>query len=179
LSLRRGEQHSAVVERLRADLSTMRADLHETRSAPITSREAKAIARENVDSLAEKGAPGVLGTIHAGIPIVWPDVAVRGLDISLGGRATVPGVFAFIAWLGRDQLIARLESEIDGLADDGVALDAETRGYREQELMQKILETERQECEAIWCAEQAGVTIAYRDDVDLRAALCLADEVTQ
>jgi hypothetical protein len=89
----------------------------------------------------------------------------------------VPGIFGFLALLDKDALIARLEAEIDELADDSVALDASMRGYREHELLTQILATERAECAAIEAAEQAGMTIPYRDDVDVRAALCLGDEV--
>ena len=175
---RRGEAAMDVVERLRGELATLRAELHETRSSPVTSAEAKAIARDQVDFLAGYGAPGVLGCIHAGNPPTWPDVVAReGGIIHRQGAFSVPGIFAFVAWACRDQIIEKLEREIDDLSDDSVSLDVETRRYREAELLAKILDTERAECAAIQAAEEQGATLDYRDDTDLRAALNLADNV--
>src|SRR4029077_16467170 len=121
---------------------------------------------DSVDFLASHGSPGVLGTIHAGNPPTWPDAAVRNALIHREGAFSLPGIFAFVAWACRDQIVAKLESEISALADDGVALDRETRAFRVGELTAKILETERAECSAIQTAEDAGAVLDYRDDCD-------------
>ena len=87
-------------------------------------------------------------------------------------------MLAFVAWLARDQLVERLEAEIDELADDGAALDTATRGFQLDELTARLLQSEREEMAIIFDAAQAGLSIATRDDVDIRAALAIADEVT-
>ena len=46
-----------------------RADAHETRSAPIPPAEAKAIARQQIVELAQRGAPFCLHTQEAGHPV--------------------------------------------------------------------------------------------------------------
>jgi hypothetical protein len=155
---------AGAVERVRRELAELTADLHQVRSAPITAADTKRLIRDQVNKLAEHGAPSVLPTIEAALPMLWPE---RKGD----GEVSGPDALAVLAWLHRDALVAKVEAEVDILADDRQALDDATRGFREDELLAQILDIQRTEEALIEQAEAAGVFIQRRPDADPRAVL--------
>ena len=81
--------------------------------------------------------------------------------------------FALMAWLHKDELIARLEGEIDELADDSQAVDPAERAQREAAIISAMFNAELAEERFIEMAEAAGTPIVRRDDMDVRAFLGL------
>jgi hypothetical protein len=184
--LRRGETFAAAIERVRNEIAERRADIHQVRSAPIPSSVAKRMVRAQVERLAESGAPNVLPVVEIAGRIGWPQRIMRGdflgaaAGVAATGRAAVSGPdgLALVAWLFKDRLLEKLESEIDDLASDDAALSDEQRAEREAALLHGILEAERIEEALIEQTELAGQPIARRPDADPRAVLGLADSVT-
>src|SRR5207253_2358032 len=82
-----------------------------------------------------------------------------------------PDVLGLITWLMKDQLIARVEAQIDELADDENALDDAARVRREGDLLAEILVTERLEEATIEAFAADGLSVPRRDDADFRAVL--------
>jgi hypothetical protein len=81
-----------------------------------------------------------------------------------------PNVLALLAFIVPDQLIARLEGEIDKLTDDTGALTPEERAEKIAALESHRLNIEREECAFI---RMAAGTVRYRADTDPRAVLGL------
>lgn len=174
--LRPGESPAAAVERLREQASQLRADIRATRSAPISSAEAKRLAREQVRQLAEKGRPSTLPTIELGEAVRWPTVRIEGeavKDRSQVWSQTIDPV-ATLAWLFPEEMTAALHRDIDELADDEAALSDQERADRIKALQAKLLETERQEAAAILAS---GGAATWRRDLDPRAALGLSSDL--
>jgi hypothetical protein len=90
----------------------------------------------------------------------------------------VPDVLGLFAWLHKDALIARFETEIAELGDgDDGALDDQQRRDREEEIFAAMLQVERTEEAAIEVVEASGGECRRRDDADPRAVLGLADHL--
>jgi hypothetical protein len=181
--LGRNETALAAVERCRRELARLRADLHTVRSAPLPSGQAKAIARQQIESLAERGRPDLFATIEAGEPPVLPttDLSLEVYGITPEGHAVTGraagqtiDAAALLAWLHRDTLIAKLEAEITARADDKAALSDAERRKREADLWSQMLDAERAECAFVAMAKG---DVLHREDVDPRALLALASEL--
>jgi hypothetical protein len=174
---RKGESAFDAVERLRRRLEELRADLRQVGCAPITSAEAKAKVRAEVEALAARG-PDVYGVIerrHGGVD--WPTTLAR-VDAFRDGRADPdkPLVRVFdslglLAWLAKDPLISAIEAEIDRRADDAAALTEEQRASRVADIRQELLAVERDEESLITLLNRTGGDIARRPDADARAVL--------
>lgn len=109
---------------------------------------------------------------------------VFGAALVRANRAPVTGFAAFkdretqpvdthalVALLFKDQLLARLDSLVDAIADDGAALTDEAREAKEQELLASILRLEREE---EFFLEQCHGEVIRRADADPRAVLGIA-----
>lgn len=172
--VRKGEPVHAALDRVRSDIANLKADLHRIASAPITSTEAKAQVRREVEALAEQGEPD-LGRVFAGQPIRWPTYTPR----TPSGQIITTDLFdarATLVWLMRAPLLARLDAEIDALSDDAAALSAEQRRTEDARVRAEILALERAE-ESIIESAPAGVVIHRRQKADPRAVLNLADDL--
>jgi hypothetical protein len=177
LAQRQGESLVDMVARLRAELAELKADRREAEAAPRTSSETKVAIAEQIDDLARQGEPEILGCLEAGVPIAWPRVVTDPrISPAAGG---LNGAVYLLCWLARDLLVEKLCRSVDELADDSVALDTATRGYRLADITEKTLMTERMEAEAIWSASAGGMTIEFRSDTDIRAVLGLVDSVVE
>lgn len=164
-----------VVTRLRAQLADLRAERHRVRHAPIPAEEAKRRIRSEVDAMAERGAVDVVPVLNGG-KLGWPvETFTRGDGVALTYNA--PASTALIAWLQRDQLIARLEAEIDATADDSQAFTDEQRRKADADLKAQILAFGREEEAAICAAAREGTTLTRRPDADPRAVLGLDDSL--
>lgn len=165
----------AEVDRQRAVLRGLRADVHAVASAPIPAADAKARMRAEVAALAEAGAPDV-GRCLEGGSIRWPTTTLRNV-------AGVPVAHEAIdahglwAWLNQAQLVALLDAEIDALAEPDRALTAAQRKAEDARLQAEILKTERQEEATIVAAAAEGVLVIRRADADPRAVFEIDDNV--
>lgn len=174
---------AAEVEKIRSDLAELQAEKHEVRSAAFPAAEVKARARAEIEALAARGRPGVLGMIDngPGEGIFWPDVVAKsrprgGMAVPLPGDAPrvshdlAGGHLALMAWLHKDALLAAIEAEIDMNAEDESALSTEQRTVRLAEIDGRILDAERIECAII---RASGGALDFREGCDPRALLCL------
>jgi hypothetical protein len=173
--LKKGERIADGVERYRHRLRELAADAHRVRSAPFPSADVKAQLRQQIAQLAEAGRPNVDGAIEHGQQVSFPMITmqslVRNVDAPAIGFSETIDALALIAWLHRDALIARIEAEVDEIADDKAALsDAE----REKQLVAisiQALGVERMEVALIWHAEAKGEVIDFRANTTPQAVL--------
>jgi hypothetical protein len=88
--------------------------------------------RKQIKALAARGVPTVsLLLEHADCEIAWPtqnlQVNVFNTGTPAVGFAEALDMLAKFTWLHRDQMLAALDREIDGEADDKAALSIEAR----------------------------------------------------
>ncbi|MHB2166078.1 hypothetical protein [Alsobacter sp. R-9] len=155
------------------EIAKLGADRHEIRSAPVPSSYAKARMRAEVDALANAGRPDVGRLID--IPdgeITWPE---ERCEISNGSGAVtygrLPDATALVAWLYRDDLVARLDREIEDLADDGAALDEQTRAKKLAAIAEATLAAERKAVAIVDSLKAGGQWVAFPEHLDVRALL--------
>jgi hypothetical protein len=161
----------ASLDGIRDQIATLRADLHQVRSAPRPSSEAKSAARAYVAELTERGRPRSDHLLD-GLPAVeeWPTVhrhVLAGDKLVTVEQFDLPAV---LAWLDSGRMIAAFERDINEMADDEHALTAAERIKREREIAAQILACERTE-EVLCIATGAP----RRPGADPRAILNLAD----
>jgi len=187
---RRTETHLKAIARIRAERVKLEADLQATKSAPITSAEAKETIRQEVEALAQSGKPDCTALLKRGAGgIAWPKrsdrIDVEAITPSLAQNGDgfkdvynqgvafheAPDGLALVAWLFRDTMLERLEGEIDSISDDAKALTIKQRAERDASIRAAILDSER--AEEFYCGsiEAEGGTIERRADLDPRAFL--------
>jgi hypothetical protein len=124
--------------------------------------------RAQVAALADAAAPNVDGAIEFGQPMTFVMQSLTSLV-----RNATPGAVDFteiadalglICWLFGDEVVAKLEREIDACADDASALSREQREMQEAQIMADMLAVERKECALIFAAEAQGSVIDFRPD---------------
>ena len=84
-----------------------------------------------------------------------------------------PDTTALICWLFQDEMVKRLDAEIDAETDNGSALSHEERELRTAEIMNDILATERDEAALTWRAMEERLPVEFRPDIDPCAVLGL------
>ncbi len=175
---------SAEIEKLRRQLIALDEDSADVLAAPRPSDEIKQALGRQIDSLARRGKPSItnlMNSLHA------PEFATAecrlGVVSGSGGTGTAFGQIvnaaALVAWLDKDRLLTALESEVDAMAEDDLALTQQERRKRLTEFAQRRLTVERTECGLIDIASERGMKILPRPDTDPRAFLNLADELPQ
>jgi hypothetical protein len=170
------------IEAIRQRIARQRAELEAARTAPFPSGVCKRLAREQIEALAERGTPSVLPLVEHGRSIAFPKADTRGQlfghvaspdhpQITGFSAHDAPDSLAVLAWLFRNEMVSRIEAEIDEFADDENALDDSQRAAKSVDLLAEILECERVEEAIIEAAAASGQVIARRDDADPRAVL--------
>jgi hypothetical protein len=152
----------------------LRADAHRIRSAPYPSAHAKAQMRQQIEQIAERGAPSVSRLVELDGPLDFQTQRltseIHGERRQLGFAETADAV-ALICWLHRDAMIAKLDAEISTEADDGAALSHEARQKAEAEVMGDLLDIERQEAALVFAAWEHGLACEHRSDCSQLAIL--------
>ena len=165
------------VEVLRKQIIELRVRREQIALAPIPAAQARQIARRWVEDQAERGAIDVSRVIASGQPPQWP-MSVIPLHGGTASSFPLPDVPAALAWLFADDLVERLNAEIDARADDHEALTPQQRTEREAEIVGQILTAERLEEIVISNAESGGDdSLLRRDDMDPRACLMLSSDL--
>lgn len=174
----KGEDIVSAIERRRARLRELTADAHRVKSAPIPSSVAKAQARAQIDALAERGAIEVAPLVEAGKPFRLPQAFASIVTEGSAGRAVATlwhtDVDGVLAWLFRDEIVTKIEAEIEACADDANALSTQQRSDRLDEIASDRLLVEREEESLIEAAERKGLAVMRRPDADARAVLGIA-----
>ncbi len=177
----KGSPTVADIDASRQRIAALKSEIHTVRSAPPPSSDVKAKMRAQVAALAERARPNYLGAIEAGHPIKFPELSVQSQVATPAGIGiayiSAPDVYGFLCWLHGDAIVARMESDIDELADDEGALSDEEKAQREKQILADILDIERTEEAIIEQLETSGAPIQRRDDADPRAVLGLSDDL--
>ena len=174
------ETPTDAVERCRRRLRELDADRHKVASAPWHSAQAKERARAEIDALAARGKPDVMSLVESQAELIYwrerpfSDVIIAGRLVSASGD---PSALPLLFWLHRDAIVAKIEAQINEVADDANALTAEQRTEQIGEIERDRLAVQREEEYWIGKAIDVGMTILRRPDADPRAVLGLADDM--
>jgi hypothetical protein len=180
--LKKGERIADAVNRYRSVLERFAGELQRVRTAPHLSAVAKAVARDQINALADAAAPDAVRTVKSLEPVGFATARVRALALSLDPKsppplvhAEIPDAVGLVAWLWRDQLISKITPSIDEAADDRNALSESRRQEMEAQLGADMLAAEFAECSLIWHADAAGGEIIdFRSDTMTRQK-CVAN----
>lgn len=175
--LRKGEDIATAIESRRRRGRELAADLNRVQSAPIKSVEAKRKMRLQIDMLAERGRPYTAGLVERGSEIEFADTQRQAL--ARGEHAAhvgwvEPDAMATFAWLHRDALVKKLETEIDAEADDEHAVDDKTRAAQIEVITRDMQAVEYEEAALVWEAQDAGLPCDHRADISPAALLGVA-----
>ena len=156
-------------------LRELAADLHKVRSSPWPSSVAKAAAKAQIDALAEAAAPDIDRCIEHGLPVSFPTVMqtalVRGTETPALAFAEAPDAFGFLCSMFRDQVLAKINEDLDAIANDEEALSEQQRQEMEAQISNDMLSVERSECSLIWRADASGDVIDFRNTTSPQAVL--------
>ncbi|RXG89241.1 hypothetical protein [Bradyrhizobium zhanjiangense] len=173
--LKKGESIADAVERLRRRGRELQADLDRVRAAPWPSALARERMRAQIASMAEAGRPLAHHLVDHGEPVAFATRSIPARVLNVAPEAIafseIPDTLALLAWLHQDELIRRLDAEIDTTADDANALDADQRRHAEAEILADRLSIEREEAELCWQQATDGGPISLRLDLAPEALL--------
>jgi hypothetical protein len=168
VKLLKGETHRQGVERIRQQISSCDDEWTRLESIPLPADELKSRITAEVDAIAALGQPKVQKQDRFGD-------GVSGLAPALRLRRTGEMIVsdapsAFICWLHRDTIIARLHAEADAL-DQADAMSDDARDSAFSQLLDQKLGLEFSEESFIVAAAAEGTQIIRRRDCDPRAVL--------
>jgi hypothetical protein len=151
-------------------------EIREVESAPTPVPELRQRALVALDELASRGMPHVSSRSRGGDPVGWHQhLSLAGLQVNdIGMTRLGNSAIEFLAWVLRDVAAERIGKLFDGMSDEG-ALDDDTRDERLGQLSAAKLEQERIEEALIVMAQQAGIAIERRENLDARALLGVND----
>lgn len=180
-SLKKNENVLDAIEARQRRLRELDAEAHRIDSAPYPSALSKQRVRSQVEAIAERSAPSVLGLVEAGEPIEL--FRTKNVVLSApveGSSAERPGFIVptipvpdmgLLIWLMKDTLLSKLESEIDACSNDAEALTDPQRAQKLAVVMSDRLAVEREECVLIEIGCAQGLNAAYRHDTSPEAVL--------
>jgi hypothetical protein len=173
--LKKGETINDGVDRYRNRLREFRADAHRVRSSAFPSADVKAKFRQQISQLAETGRPDVDAAIEHFQPVSFAMTTLQSMvhnseAPAIGFTETIDAL-GLVCFLFGDQVIARVEAEIDQAADDKSALSEVERQNRLATIMVDALAIERLECALIFAAEAKGEVIDFRADTSAQSVL--------
>ena len=130
--------------------------------------------------MAERGQPSALPLIESQDgSICWAERSYS--DAVIGGRLISavgdPSALPLLFWLHRDAIVAKIEQQIDAVADDANSLTERERAEQIGEIDRDRLAVQREEEHWIGAAVDAGMTMLRRPYADPRALLGLADDL--
>ena len=176
--LKKGERIADAVERYRHRLRELAADRHRVKSSPWPSSQAKAAVRAQITALADAAAPDCDRAIEHGLPVNFATVVTTALAHGTDKPTTVSNesvdFLGLLCWLMPDQIVARIEQELDAIADDKAALSQQQRDEMEAQINSDMLLIERAECSLIWHNAEASngeVVIDFREGTSPLAIL--------
>lgn len=156
---------ATIVEALasvRGKISDAQADWNRIKAASLPAADLKAAVRAQVATLA---TPPTIRNRSGDVAVDWPGQIPGG---ELQYQRTGLG---FLAWLAGDQIVARLEAEIDATTDEQRTVSAEAKAAADTEFPAIILAHERVEEALIEMATAAGLDVLRRPDASPLAVL--------
>ena len=178
--LKKGVSLHEAVEDVRVELPHMEGQRTMTVNAPRTREEVIGDLTRIVEDLAVSGQPDVSLLADPGGDIRWATsratvhAATTGGEQAMGS-AVVADAVGLVAWLAKDEILARLTAHIDEFHDPDVALSAEDRASDLHQIDRDILRLNRIEEAHIAEAESLGMTIQRREDALPAAVLQVCD----
>jgi hypothetical protein len=104
------------IENRRRRVRELRADLHRIASAPFPSAYAKQQMREQIEALAQRGAPDVSMLIEHDGEIIWPMLRLRvdlfGAEPGAVAFVEIPDTVGMRAWRHKSEWIAALDRRL-------------------------------------------------------------------
>ncbi|AZO54898.1 hypothetical protein EJ077_16675 [Mesorhizobium sp. M8A.F.Ca.ET.057.01.1.1] len=173
--LGKGETVDAAVARIAA----LRAELADVISRPWPAADAKARARREVEFLADEGrvdvSKSVLHRNQLGWPVAERTINLRGFGKGIADQydtTNAASTLAVVCWLFKDDIIAKLNAEIDAAAHDTEtqAMTAEQRTAQVAKIKNSIEAEQRIMAAIIWQDEAFD---RIPGDMDPRALLGL------
>ncbi len=169
------------LETVRTQRVALREEQLDVLAAPFPPDEIKEQLNRQIDRLARSGAPLIDNVMTLGALEMPTTEALLHTVLSNGEtgvvRGDVPDAIGVIAWLFQNDLKARLEAEVDRLAEPDLALASDEREKRLADLARRMLTVEREEAAILGSAAADGITLMPRPDHDARAYLGLADDL--
>jgi hypothetical protein len=171
----------AAIAHLERRTRELGADLHRVESAPYPSSHAKQRMREQIETLAQRGAPSMALLVEHDREIVWPQTSLRSAVYNAQAPSfaatETTDVFAVFAWLQKDTLIGRLDAEIDAEADDPNALDHSERQTQAAQTSGDLLTVSRDLSWWIWRGISQRLPVWFPDGTN-PAAILAAELIT-
>ena len=173
--LAKDESVTDAIERLRRRVRELKADAHRIRSACFPSAYCKSQMRQQIEQLAMQGAPDVAGLLEHDRRIIFPSrqaqTSVINAEIPTLAFIEIDASIPFVIWLHRDELIKKLDAEIDAEADDKAALTHDARKQQEAVVLGDLLVVERDEAALVWRGIGEGLSVDHRADCAPEAIL--------
>lgn len=167
VKLARGESFHDAMKRVRAQISACDDEWSRVDLAPMPAAEIKTAIVDQVDRLAAACQPRILGRDAPDGPTNLADILkIRAIE----GRPVADCAGPLLAWLHRDEIIARLHAQVDALDLAGAMTD-DQRDRAFSVLLDKKLELNFAEEALIAAAEREGTIMPRRRDADPRAVL--------
>jgi hypothetical protein len=173
----KGDSLLDLIEKLRRRGRELQADANRISSAQFPAAFVKAKMRETILRLSEAGCPNISGMVEHDGPLTFAQSRIQttlygdnhSQQISFGETTDA---IAFDCWLHRDEIIKRLEKQIDAEVDpNSTPLSYEQREQRKAEIALDLLDIERQEAAAVWLAQEHGLPVEHRADCSPQAIL--------
>jgi hypothetical protein len=163
------------IERLRRRGRELKADLNRIRSAPYPSAHVREKIKQEVETLATRGAPVVSDVIEHDRSVVWPMQRLQGAIINAQvpsfSVTNAPDALGLFAFVHKDALLASLDALVSEEADDDAAMTHEARQQQEAEVQGDLLAVERDEAALVWRAMDERLPVEHRNDCAPQAIL--------
>lgn len=149
--IKKGETPLAAYLRRQQLTANILANIRRIETAPLPIEEAVAPLLDQIDELADQGAPRVVNG-----RLVIPKI--------LAGTTSIDNAIGFVAWLDRDR-IKKSVGDILSLQDNGPVISAQDRGAALEKCFAELTDALRQEAAVAVEAEKAGQRVVRRRDV--------------
>lgn len=172
VELRKGESAFDAFLIRREAIADFQEQAKAARDAPLTANEALSHAIADIEAKAAEGAPDFrpVFKLYDRFPgnVQWP------VDYLTESKTFDRGV-AFVCWLFKDDVIARVKKEIAQIACPDSALTVQERKLRQEEIARTVLELEREEVVLLDRVRAEGRhDVGYRHATNMLALLQIA-----
>jgi hypothetical protein len=174
--LKKSENVTDAVERLKHRRREFKADLHRINSARYPKADAKRKATAQIDKLAAAAEPYIDGVVeHLGeIDFQASQIVAPVHNAANAPEATaiffVPDAIGLVCWAFRDQLLAKIFADIDQTdAGDATALSEAQRQTQSAEIGDDMLMIDRQLAALVFHGQADGLNVEHEIDADPRA----------
>jgi hypothetical protein len=160
------------IQRQREAIRAKQAEIARIAKAPVTREVAKQHAR---DQLAAMARPPDLSGLKFGRDIVFPierlQVEVHNSGGGTVGFAATNDGSGLVAWLFRDQLLQRIDAEVDKVIGAKEGMTPDERQVVVARLEGELMDLERLDVALTWAAIAQGLAITHREDVSIAALI--------